>query len=87
VTQSPAAGFHRGVTIVEVGVSAACIAVLLAAIPPTAQQQADEAKVTQSLNNLRILGAATANYSADWGDRQFTAEPGRGLKVRSMASK
>lgn len=75
MTQSPAAGFHRGVTIVEVGVSAACIAVLLAAIPPTAQQQADEAKVTQSLNNLRILGAATANYSADWGDRQFTAVP------------
>ena len=74
-------------TIIEVGVSAACIAVLLAAIPPTVQQQADESKVTQSLNDLGNLGAATATCSADWGDRQFTAEPGRGLKVRSMASK
>ena len=82
-----AANVHRGVTIIEVGVSAACIAVLLAVISPAAQKQDDRAKISRSISNLKMLAVATANYGADWGDRQFTAVPGRGLKVRSMASK
>ena len=70
-----AANVHRGVTIIEVGVSAACIAVLLAVISPAAQQQDDRAKISRSISNLKMLAVAAGTYGADWGDRQFTAVP------------
>ncbi|MBL9147908.1 MAG: prepilin-type N-terminal cleavage/methylation domain-containing protein [Phycisphaerae bacterium] len=65
----------RGFTIVELLVVISIIALLIAILLPAIGKARDAALVTQSLGNLRNLGAANAAYGADWNDRQFTACP------------
>jgi prepilin-type N-terminal cleavage/methylation domain-containing protein len=74
-TMSRTTGRSRGFTIVELLVVISIIALLIAILLPAIGKARDAALVTQSLGNLRNLGAANAAYGADWNDRQFTACP------------
>jgi prepilin-type N-terminal cleavage/methylation domain-containing protein len=65
----------KGFTIVELLVVVAIIALLISILLPAIGRARDAALVTQSLGNLRNLGAACAAYGADYNDRQFTAVP------------
>ena len=63
----------RGLTIVEVLVTVACLALLLALLGPALARGAGESGAAVSLNNLKALNAAYAAYAADFNDRQPTA--------------
>lgn len=73
--QSPSPVRRSGFTIVELLVVVSIIALLIAILLPAIGKARDAALLTQSLSNLRNLGTANANYSADWADRQWTAIP------------
>ena len=62
----------RGFTIIELLVVISIIALLIAILLPAIGKARDQAKLTQSLANLRNLGTAHGNYAAQWNDRQFT---------------
>ena len=64
-----------GFTIVELLVVVSIIALLIAILLPAIGKARDAARVTQSQGNLRNLSVACDTYSADWGDRQWTAVP------------
>jgi prepilin-type N-terminal cleavage/methylation domain-containing protein len=63
---------RRGFTIIELLVVVSIIGLLLALLVPAIGKARDSALQTQSLSNLRNLGAACANYGAAWSDRQLT---------------
>ena len=59
-------------TIIELLVVVSIIALLIAILLPAIGKARDQAKLTQSLGNLRNLATAHGNYAAQWNDRQFT---------------
>jgi prepilin-type N-terminal cleavage/methylation domain-containing protein len=63
---------HAGFTIIELLVVVSIIGLLLALLVPAIGKARDSALQTQSLSNLRNLGAACQNYAAAWSDRQLT---------------
>ena len=63
---------RRGFTIIELLVVVSIIGLLLALLVPAIGKARDGALQTQSLSNLRNLGAANASYGAAWSDRQLT---------------
>jgi len=63
---------NRGFTIIELLVVVSIIGLLLALLVPAIGKARDSALQTQSLSNLRNLGAACNNYGAAWSDRQLT---------------
>ncbi|MGA1225235.1 MAG: type II secretion system protein [Phycisphaerales bacterium] len=65
----------RGFTLVELLAVAAIVGLLVSLLLPAIARARDGARTTQSLANLRNLGAANEAYAADWSDRQFTAHP------------
>jgi prepilin-type N-terminal cleavage/methylation domain-containing protein len=65
----------KGFTIVELLVVVSIISLLIAILLPAIGRARDAALVTQSLGNLRNMSAASAAYSADYNDRQFTSIP------------
>ena len=62
----------RAFTIVELLVVVSIIALLIGILLPAIGKARDQAQLTKSQANLRQLGQATAIYSAEWNDRQFT---------------
>jgi hypothetical protein len=65
----------RGLTLGEVVVATAAIGVASMVSVPLLSSMDDAAMTTASMRNLKSLGMSNAVYSADWGDRQFTAIP------------
>ena len=61
-----------GFTIIELLVVVSIIGLLMALLVPAISKARDSALQTQSLSNLRNLGAACQNYGAAWSDRQLT---------------
>ena len=59
-------------TIVELLVVIAIIALLVSILLPAIGKARDQAKLTQSMANLRNMGAGSDSYAAEWNDRQFT---------------
>lgn len=68
-TTSPS---YRAFTVIELLVVISVIVLLLAMLLPAVGHARSQAKLTQSLANLRSLGVAHAAYAAQWNDRQFT---------------
>ncbi|MSR18840.1 MAG: prepilin-type N-terminal cleavage/methylation domain-containing protein [Phycisphaerales bacterium] len=64
-----------GFTIVELLVVVAIIALLIGILLPALGKARESALTTNSLTNLRNIGAACASYESDWGGRQFTNSP------------
>jgi len=62
----------RGFTIIELLVVVSIIGLLMALLVPAIGKARDSALQTQSLSNLRNLGAACQTYGAAWNDRQMT---------------
>jgi prepilin-type N-terminal cleavage/methylation domain-containing protein len=60
-------------TIVEMLVVVSIITILMGLLLPAVNSARNQAKMTQSQNNLRQIGTAHANYAAAWDGRQFTA--------------
>ena len=63
---------RKAFTIVELLVVIAIIALLVSILLPAIGKARDQAKLTQSLSNLKNLGVAHASYAAEWNGRQFT---------------
>lgn len=63
---------HRGFTIIELLVVVSIIALLIGILLPAIGKARDQARLTQSLANLRNLATAHGNYAAEWSDQQFT---------------
>lgn len=63
---------RQGFTIIELLVVVAIIGLLIAILLPAIGKAKDQAKLTQSLSNLRNLGTAHGSYAAEWNDRQFS---------------
>ena len=63
---------RRAFTIVELLVVIAIIALLVSILLPAIGKARDQAKLTQSMANLRNMGAGSDSYAAEWNDRQFT---------------
>jgi prepilin-type N-terminal cleavage/methylation domain-containing protein len=63
---------QRGFTIIELLVVVSIIALLIGILLPAIGKARDQARLTQSLSNLRNLATAHGNYGAEWSDRQFT---------------
>jgi len=68
----PRARRRRGVTITEVLVVLLVVAVVLAALLPTARRLRSESGQITSAANLQVLALSNAMYAADWNDRQVT---------------
>jgi len=66
---------RSGFTIIELLVVISIIALLIGILLPAIGKARDAALTTQSLANMRNLGAAHAAYSSDWADRQWTSVP------------
>ncbi|MHC4414935.1 MAG: type II secretion system protein [Planctomycetota bacterium] len=62
----------HGFTIIELLVVISIIALLIGILLPAVGKARDNARVSVSRSNLRELGVAMHNYSADWEDRQYT---------------
>ncbi len=62
----------RAFTIIELLVVVSIIGLLMGILIPAIGQARDQAKLTQSLANLRNLGVAHGSYQAEWADHQFT---------------
>ena len=58
-------------TIIELLVVISIIALLISILLPAVGKARDNAKVAVSRSNLRQLGVAMHQYSADWEDRQY----------------
>lgn len=71
----PNARSGAGFTIVELLVVVSIVSLLIALLLPAVQKGRDKARTTQSISNLRGLGAANESYAADWHDRQYTVTP------------
>jgi hypothetical protein len=65
----------RGLALAEVVVCLAVLGSSVAVVTVGSSKLQDDARVTQSMANLRNLGVANSTYAADWADRQFTAVP------------
>ncbi len=63
---------RRAFTIVELLVVIAIIALLVSILLPAIGKARDQAKLTQSMANLRNMGAGSDSYAAEWNGRQFT---------------
>ena len=63
---------RRAFTIVELLVVIAIIALLVSILLPAIGKARDQAKLTQSMANLRNMGTGSDSYAAEWNDRQFT---------------
>jgi len=66
---------RRAFTIIELLVVVSIIALLVGILLPAIGKARDQARLTQSQANLRNLATAHANYSAEWGDKQYTLIP------------
>lgn len=66
---------HRGHTLAEVVVAAACCAAITVALVPMLAAVSGGSGEARSLSNLRFLVGANDNYAATFGQRQFTAMP------------
>ncbi|MBX3373380.1 MAG: type II secretion system protein [Phycisphaeraceae bacterium] len=64
--------YRAGFTIIELLVVVSIIALLIAILMPAIGKARDQAKITQSLGNLRQLGVAHNNYASAFAGRQFT---------------
>jgi len=64
---------RKGFTIIELLVVVSIIGLLVAILLPAIGKARDSALLTQSQSNLRAIGQASANYGADFQDRQWTA--------------
>jgi prepilin-type N-terminal cleavage/methylation domain-containing protein len=62
---------RRAFTIIELLVVISIIALLISILLPAVGKARDNAKVAVSRSNLRQLGMAMHQYSADWEDRQY----------------
>ena len=58
---------RRGLTIVELLVSIAIIAMLIAVLLPAVQNSREASRMVQCRNNLKQIGIAIANYESDHG--------------------
>ena len=68
---------HRtAFTIIELLVVVAIIALLVGILLPAVDKARDQARVTQSLSNLRNLGMAHMQYATDSSDRTIRRIPG-----------
>lgn len=76
MNRSPRAAF----TIVEMLVVVSIIGLLLALLLPAVSNARDQARITESRNNLRNFATAHQNYASDHQGRQFT------LAVDTIAS-
>jgi prepilin-type N-terminal cleavage/methylation domain-containing protein len=63
---------RRAFTIIELLVVISIIALLIGILLPAISKARESAKLTESLTNLKNMGAAHQNYAAQWNDRQFT---------------
>jgi prepilin-type N-terminal cleavage/methylation domain-containing protein len=63
---------RKAFTIIELLVVISIIALLIGILLPAISKARESAKLTESLTNLKNLGAAHQNYAAQWNDRQFT---------------
>jgi prepilin-type N-terminal cleavage/methylation domain-containing protein len=63
---------RRGFTIIELLVVVAIIGLLVALLLPAIGRARDSALTSQSMANMRNLGAGAGMYSAAWNERQFT---------------
>jgi hypothetical protein len=66
---------RRGVSLLEVGVTAATVAALVSVAVPMIGSARGDSDLLVSLNNLRILGEAHATYASEWEGRQWTVTP------------
>jgi len=74
-SRSCGARTRRGVTITEVLVVLLVVAVVVAALGPTARRLRTDSGQIASAANLQMLALAHAMYAADWNDRQVTWVP------------
>lgn len=63
---------NRGFTIIELLVVVSIIALLVGILLPAIGKARDQAQLTRSQANVKLLVTADATYGAEWGDRQCT---------------